>query len=91
MHAVSAFFTAYSARREGAPVEAVALVVSEGPGAEPILRFVIVDERGRASVVEADELDLFGVIDDAREAEEAIARDREGTEAAGRSVKPSAD
>ena len=30
MHAVSAFFTAYSARREGAPVEAVALVVSEG-------------------------------------------------------------
>jgi hypothetical protein len=80
MHAVSAFFTAYSARREGAPVEAVALVVSEGPGIDPILRFVIVDERGRASLVSADELDLYGVIEDARELEEGVDRNRRNAE-----------
>lgn len=68
MHAVSAFFTAYSARREGAPVEAVAVVVSEGPGTEPVLRFVVVDAQGRASMADAHDLDLDGVIDDANEA-----------------------
>jgi hypothetical protein len=69
MHSVSAFFTAYSARRSGEAVEAVALIVSEGSEPDPIIRFVVVDERGRASVADAAELDLYGVIDDAREAE----------------------
>ena len=65
MHSVSAFVTAYSARRSGAPVEAIALVISEGSGTDPILRFVVVDERGKASFAEAVELDLYGVVQDA--------------------------
>jgi hypothetical protein len=71
MHSVSAFFTAYSARLGGSAVEAVAVVVSEGSGTEPQLRFVVVDERGRASIVGAENLDLYGVIDIARDAEAA--------------------
>jgi hypothetical protein len=70
MHAVSAFFTAYSARLDGSAVEAIAVVVSEGPNTDPELRFVVVDERGRASIVGSNNLDLYGVIDDARQAEE---------------------
>jgi hypothetical protein len=67
MHSVSTFFTSYSARRSGSAVEAVALIVSEGPGVEPVIRFVVVDESGRASVAESEELDLYGVNDDAAE------------------------
>jgi hypothetical protein len=63
MHSVSAFFTAYSARRAGAPVEAVAVVVSDSADADPVLRFVVVDENGRASLADAGELDLYGVTD----------------------------
>ena len=83
MHSVSAFFTAYSARRNGVAVEAVAVIVSEGPGTEPVLRFVVVDPAGHASMAEADELDLYGVIDDGREAAEAIVRDYAKTDDAG--------
>lgn len=71
MHSVSAFFTAYSARLDGSAVEAVAVVVSEGADTEPQLRFVVVDERGRASIVGPNNLDLYGVICDARQAEDA--------------------
>lgn len=66
MHSLSAFFTSYSAHRGGAKVEAVALVVSDGEGTEPALRFVVVDEGGHASLAPADEVDLYGVIEDAR-------------------------
>jgi hypothetical protein len=60
LHSVSAFFTAYSARRGADRVEAVALVVSEGEGTDPVLRFVVVGEDGRASFARPDELDLYG-------------------------------
>jgi hypothetical protein len=68
MHSVSTFFTAYSARRGDVAVEAIAVVVSDGPNADPVIRFVVVDAAGRASLADARELDLYGVIDDAREA-----------------------
>ncbi len=70
MHSVSAFFTAYSARRGTDRVEAVALVVSEGPDSEPVLRFVVVAEDGRASFANPEELDLYGVTEDAQLPEE---------------------
>jgi hypothetical protein len=74
-HSLSAFFTAYSARRGGAPVEAIAVIVSDGPDSEPALRFVVVDEAGLATIAAADEVDLYGVFEDAREVEEGEARD----------------
>jgi hypothetical protein len=60
MHSVSAFFAAYSARRGTERVEAVALVVSEGDSTDPVLRFVVVGQDGRASFARPDELDLYG-------------------------------
>lgn len=63
MSAVSVFFTAYSARRGEQRVEAVAVVV-EGEGSTASLRFVVVDERGRASIAAADEVDLYGVLEE---------------------------
>ena len=76
MHSVSAFFTAYSALRAGAPVEVIAAVVSDGPGVEPILRFVVVDGLGHASVAASEELNLYGVVDAAANDAEAIAATR---------------
>jgi hypothetical protein len=67
MNNVSAFFTSYSARRNGESVEAIALIVSDGPGLEPVIRFVVVDESGQASVAPAGDLDLYGVADEADE------------------------
>ena len=56
---VSAFFTAYSASRNGEHVEAIAVIVDDAdPTSRP--RFVIVDEHGAASIARADELDLYG-------------------------------
>jgi len=63
MSGVSAFFTAYSARRGEERVEAVALIV-DGEGSRSSVRFVVVDEDGHASIVSADELDLYGVIEE---------------------------
>ena len=60
---VSAFFTAYSARRDAARVEAIAVVV-EGSGSTAVVRFVVVDEQGRASLAEAEGLDLYGAYED---------------------------
>jgi hypothetical protein len=62
-HTVSAFFTGYSATRGEAGVEAVAVVLSEGGGPEPMLRFVVVNEDGRASLANAEELNLYGAYD----------------------------
>lgn len=75
MHNVSAFSTAYAARRGGAPVEAIAVVVSEGPGLEPVLQFVVVDQAGLATLAAAAEVDLHGVVEGASGVEEADARD----------------
>ncbi len=63
-HAVSAFFTAYSASLDGKRVEAVAVVVSGEGQAEPTLRMVVVDENGRTSLVEAERLDMYGAYED---------------------------
>lgn len=60
---VSAFFTAYSARLGGEPVEAVAVLVG-GEGDDMRLRFVVVDAQGHASIADAADLDLYGVADE---------------------------
>ncbi|HET7472992.1 MAG TPA: hypothetical protein VFJ71_07695 [Candidatus Limnocylindrales bacterium] len=59
-HSVSTFFTGYSALLDEKRVEAVAVVISDEGGAEPVLRMVIVDEAGAASLVRADRLDMYG-------------------------------
>lgn len=61
MHDVSTFAASYAAGRGERPVEAIAVVVSDGAGPEPNLRFIVVDEQGRASLADARELDLYGV------------------------------
>ncbi len=75
MPAVSAFLTPYPAHRNGVAVRAIAVVVSEGTGTEPDLRFVVVDPAGQASLAGADELDFDLAIDAGREAAGAGARD----------------
>ena len=60
-HAISTFFTSYTcktARSADERVEAIALIASEGPDTEPLLRVVIVDQEGRLSVVPAEDVDL---------------------------------
>jgi hypothetical protein len=57
---VSAFFTAYSAKRGDDRVEAIAVVV-DGEGSTATLRFVVVDQAGLASIANASQLDLYGV------------------------------
>ena len=61
MHNVSTFTASYAAGRGERPVEAIAVVVSDGSGPEPSLRFIVVDEQGRASFANAEDLDLYGV------------------------------
>ena len=61
---VSAFFTAYSAKRGSERVEAIAVFV-EGSGIDATVNFVVVDEQGRASIAQAHELDLYGAYADA--------------------------
>lgn len=62
-HSVSTFFTGYSALLDEKRVEAVAVVVSDEGGLEPVLRMVVVDEAGMASLVAAEKLDMFGAYD----------------------------
>ena len=60
-HAISTFFTSYTCKTAGRAderVEAIALMASEGPGTEPLLRVVVVDQEGRLSVVPAEDVDL---------------------------------
>jgi hypothetical protein len=59
-HSVSTFFTAYSALLDEKRVEAVAVVISDEGEPEPVLRMVVVDEAGAASLVRADRLDMYG-------------------------------
>lgn len=59
---VSTFFTCYSARRGPDRVEVIALLV-DGEGEDVRLRFVAVDERGHASIADADTLDLYGAFE----------------------------
>ena len=59
-HSVSTFFTAYSALLDQKHVEAVAVVISDEGGPEPVLRMVVVDEAGAASLVRAERLDMYG-------------------------------
>jgi hypothetical protein len=59
-HSVSTFFTGYSALLDDKRVEAVAVVISDEGGPEPVLRMVVVDEDGAASLVQADRLDMYG-------------------------------
>lgn len=63
MGGVSAFWTAYSARRGDERVEAIVVIV-DGTGSTASVSFVVVDERGQASIARADELDLYGVRDE---------------------------
>jgi len=60
MHSASTFFTSYSALFQGRRVEAIGIVVSDGDGAEPTFRLLVVDEAGRASLVQADDVDMYG-------------------------------
>jgi hypothetical protein len=75
VHSVATFFTAYEAGRGKSPVEAIAVVVGDGPGPEPVMRFIVVDEGGQASLADARDLDLYGVWLGTQEADEAIADD----------------
>jgi hypothetical protein len=59
-HSVSTFFTGYSALLDEKRVEAVAIVISDQDGPEPVLRMVVIDEAGKASLVVADRLDMYG-------------------------------
>ena len=63
MHAVSAFFTAYSALADGNRVEAIGVVISDGPTGEPTVRLMVVDEAGHASLRDANEVDMYGAYD----------------------------
>ncbi len=63
MSGVSAFFTAYPARRGDERVEAVTVIV-DWDGQPASGRLVVVAEDGHASTASADELDLYGVIED---------------------------
>ena len=53
-------FTGYSALLDEKRVEAVAVVISDDGGPEPVLRMVVVDEAGAASLVRAERLDMYG-------------------------------
>lgn len=68
MSNVSAFFTAYSAKRGNVNVEAIAVIV-DGSGSTAAVGFVVVDPEGRASIAPAGDLDLYGAI--ASEGEES--------------------
>lgn len=69
MSGVSAFWTAYSAKRGDVHVEAIAIWV-EGSGSTASLSFVVVDQNGHASIAKADELDLYGAYADEGGADE---------------------
>jgi hypothetical protein len=66
--AISAFFTAYSGLRDRQPVEVIAVGVTEDAG-ELRHYYVVVDEQGSSSIAQPDELNLYGVIEDAKEVE----------------------
>jgi hypothetical protein len=72
-HSVSTFFTGYSALLDEKRVEAVAVVVSDEGGPDPVLRMVVVDEAGRASLVPAERLDMYGAYEREEEEEEESA------------------
>jgi len=61
MHHVSTFAASYAAGRGKSAVEVIAVVVTDGSGPESVLQFVVVDEMGRASLANAEDLDLYGV------------------------------
>ena len=63
MHSTSTFFTSYSALVQGKRVEAIGIVVSDGDGGEPVFRLLVVDEAGHASLVHADDVDMYGAYD----------------------------
>jgi catechol 2,3-dioxygenase-like lactoylglutathione lyase family enzyme len=60
MHSASTFFTGYSALYQGRRVEAIGIVVSDSDGPEPTFRLLVVDESGHASLVQADDVDMYG-------------------------------
>jgi catechol 2,3-dioxygenase-like lactoylglutathione lyase family enzyme len=60
MHSASTFFTGYSALFQGKRVEAIGIVVSDTDDAEPMFRLLVVDEGGHASLVHADDVDMYG-------------------------------
>jgi hypothetical protein len=68
-HSVSTFFTGYSALLDEKRVEAVAVVVSDEGGPDPVLRMVVVDEAGGASLVRAERLDMYGAYEHEEEEE----------------------
>lgn len=66
MPGVSTFFTSYSARRGESRVEAIALVILDGP--DPEHRYIVVDEQGASYMVRPEELDLYGAYEENDEA-----------------------
>ena len=68
MSGVATFFTAYSALRRGERVEVIAVVVLEGSELEH--RYIVVDETGASSIARSEELNLYGVVDDAEPRED---------------------
>jgi hypothetical protein len=65
---VASFFAGYSAKRADERVEAIALIV-DGEGSAASLRFVVVDQAGKATIANASQLDLYGVQEEAYAAE----------------------
>jgi catechol 2,3-dioxygenase-like lactoylglutathione lyase family enzyme len=63
MHSASTFFTSYSALYQDRRVEAIGIVVSDGDHDEPTFRLLVVDEKGHASLVHADDVDMYGAYD----------------------------
>jgi len=61
MSGVSAFFTAYSARRGDERVEAVPVIV-DGDGQQASVRFVVVGEDGHASIASDEDGNEYSIV-----------------------------